>query len=59
MFACGRAVRRRRAKQAAWNDSGTEEQGSEQGMEWSPAVGAFNSRAKTVRRRRRGQGGQK
>ena len=39
MFAWGRAVRRRRAKQAAWNDSGPEEQGSEQVMEWSPAMG--------------------
>ena len=42
MFAWGRAVRRRRAKQAAWNDrgtaDGTEEKGSEQGMEWSAAV---------------------
>ena len=38
MFAWGRAVRRRRAKQAAWNDSGPEEQGSEQVMEWSAAV---------------------
>ena len=42
MFAWGRAVRRRRAKQAAWNDrgtaDGTEERGSEQVMEWSAAV---------------------